>query len=88
MELHNGSDEERFIEGQVLVEKESDIGGVYDLPEHIGFLGHLNTKLPEKNRKEQKGKKVTNFITMGRQKVSWPALIGQLLLDLNLSSLP
>ena len=45
-----------------------------------------NTKLPEKNRKEQKGKKVTNFITMGSQKVSWPALIGQLLLDLNLSS--
>ncbi len=45
-----------------------------------------NTKLPEKNRKEQKGKKVANFITMGSQKVSWPALIDHLLLDLNLSS--
>lgn len=51
--LHNGEDEERYIEGQVLVEKGSDIGGVYDQPEDIGFLGYLNTKLPEKNRKEQ-----------------------------------
>jgi len=36
-----------------LIEKGSDIGGVYDPPEDIGFLGYLNTKLPEKNRKEQ-----------------------------------
>lgn len=51
--VENGPDEERYIEGQVLFEKGSDIGGVYDLPEDIGFLGYLNTKLPEKNRKEQ-----------------------------------
>lgn len=51
--VENGKDEERYIEGQVLAEKGSDIGGVYDLPEDIGFLGYLNTKLPEKNRKEQ-----------------------------------
>ncbi|OGP88645.1 MAG: hypothetical protein A2157_16450 [Deltaproteobacteria bacterium RBG_16_47_11] len=51
--VEDGKDEERYIEGQVLVEKGSDIGGVYDQPENIGFLGYLNTKLPEKNRKEQ-----------------------------------
>ena len=59
--VENG-DEERYVEGQVLVEKGSDIGGVYDLPQcagvsdlhgEIGFLGYLNTRLPEKSRKEQ-----------------------------------
>ncbi len=48
----NGDNEERYIEGQVLVEKGSDIGGVYDLPEDIGFVGYLNIKLPDRNRKE------------------------------------
>jgi hypothetical protein len=51
--LHNGKDEQRYIEGQVLVEKGSDIGGVYDLPDNIGFLGYLNTKLPEEKIKER-----------------------------------
>jgi hypothetical protein len=51
--VEDGEDEERYIEGQVLVEKGIGIGGVYDLLENIGFLGYLNTRLPEKNRKEQ-----------------------------------
>jgi len=49
VELHNGEDEERYIEGQVLVEKGTDIGGVYDLPGEIGFSGYFNTRVPEKN---------------------------------------
>jgi hypothetical protein len=51
--VEDGKDEERYIEGQVLVEKGSDIGGVYDLPEAIGFWGYLNTKLPEEKIKER-----------------------------------
>ena len=37
----------------MLIDKRSDIGGVYDVPEDIGFVGYLNTKLPGENRKEQ-----------------------------------
>jgi len=32
VELHNGPDEERYIEGQVVIGQVRDIGGVYDLP--------------------------------------------------------
>jgi hypothetical protein len=49
----NGKDEQRYIEGQVLIEKGAEIRNVYDVPEKIGFWGHLNTKLPEENGKEQ-----------------------------------
>ena len=38
----------------VVINNESKIGGgINDTPEDIGFLGYLNTKLAEKNRKEQ-----------------------------------
>ncbi len=51
--LHNGEDEERYIEGQVLIDKGTDIGGVNDLPDNIGFVGYLNTALPEEEIKER-----------------------------------
>ena len=50
--VENGEDKERYIEGQVVINNGSKIGGVYDVPENIGFWGYLYTKLPEKNRKE------------------------------------
>jgi len=31
----------------------SKIVGVYDVPENIGFVGYLNTKLPEEKIKER-----------------------------------
>ena len=49
-DLVREEEEKRYIEGQVLFENGFDIGGVYDQPENIGFLGYLNTKLPEKNK--------------------------------------
>jgi hypothetical protein len=58
----NGEEEKTYIEGQVMVANGSNIAGVYDLPQcagmrklhgNIAFLGYQNTKLPEKNRKEQ-----------------------------------
>ena len=36
--VENGKDEERYIEGQVVINEGSKIGGVYDVPENIGFL--------------------------------------------------
>ncbi len=50
MELRNGEDEQRYIEGQVLIDKGTDIGGVNDVPDSIGFLGYLNTTLPGRTR--------------------------------------
>ena len=44
-------DEERYIEGQVLIDKGTDIGGVNDLPDDIGFLGYLYSKLPREKIK-------------------------------------
>lgn len=86
--VENGEDEERYIEGQVLVEKGSDIGGVYDLPENIGFLGYLNTKLPEKNRKEQTGfSGIHSCLGWDERHMFNLCDPGNLLLDLNLSSL-
>jgi hypothetical protein len=61
--LPNGKDEQRYIEGQVLIEKGAEIGNVYDVPEKIAFLGHLNTKLPEKNGKGQ----LENFREQGQR---------------------
>jgi len=51
--VENGEDEERYIEGQVLIDKGTDIGGVNDLPDNIGFVGYLNTALPEGKIKER-----------------------------------
>ncbi len=51
--VENGEDEERYIEGQVLIDKGTDIGGVNELPDSVGFLGYLNTTLPEEKIKEQ-----------------------------------
>ena len=51
--LHNGEDEERYIEAQVLIKKGSKIGGINDTPEDIGFLGYLFSKLPEEKIKER-----------------------------------
>ena len=51
--VENGEDEERYIEGQVLIDKGIDIGGVNDLPDNIGFVGYLNSTLPEEKIKEQ-----------------------------------
>jgi hypothetical protein len=51
--VENGEDEERYIEGQVLIDKGTDIGGVNDLPDNIGFVGYLNTALPEEEIKER-----------------------------------
>jgi hypothetical protein len=53
--VENGEDEERYIEGQVLIEKGTDIGGVNDLPDNIGFLGYLNAPLPAKKNKGADG---------------------------------
>jgi hypothetical protein len=53
VELRNGPDEERYVEGMVVINEGSKIGGVYDTPENIGFGGYLYSKLPEKNRKGQ-----------------------------------
>ena len=55
-------EEKRYIEGQVIFVNGCNIVGVYDLPQcagihdlhgEIGFLGYLNTRLPEKYRREQ-----------------------------------
>jgi len=51
--VENGEDEERYIEGQVLIDKGTDIGGVNDLPDNIRFVGYLNTALPEGKTKER-----------------------------------
>ena len=51
--VENGEDEERYIEGQVVINEGSKIGGVYDVPENIGFLGYLYTKLPEEKIKKR-----------------------------------
>jgi len=51
--VEDGEDEERYVEGQVVVDNGSKIVGVYDVPENIGFLGYLNTKLPEEKIKER-----------------------------------
>jgi hypothetical protein len=64
VELHNDDedDEKRYIEGQVIFVSGCNIVGVYGLPQYpeiqdlhgeIGFLGYLNTRLPEKYRREQ-----------------------------------
>ena len=63
-EKDDEDDEKRYIEGQVIFVNGCSIVGVYDLPEcagiqdlhgEIGFLGYLNTRLPEKYRREQMG---------------------------------
>jgi hypothetical protein len=51
--VENGEDEERYVEGQVVINNGSKIGGVYDVPENIGFLGYLYSKLPEDKIKER-----------------------------------
>ncbi len=48
--LHNGPDEERYVEGMVVINNGSRIGGINDTSEDIGFLGYLGTKLPKKNK--------------------------------------
>lgn len=45
--VEDGEDEERYVEGQVAFNGGNKIIGVYDVPENIGFLGYLNSKLPE-----------------------------------------
>ena len=61
-EKDDEDDEKRYIEGQVIFVNGCNIVGVYDLPQcagiqdlhgEIGFLGYLNTRLPEKGRGEQ-----------------------------------
>ena len=56
------SEEKRYIEGQVIFMNGCNITGVYDLPQcpgiselhgEIGFLGYLNTRLPENAKKDQ-----------------------------------
>jgi hypothetical protein len=58
----NEEEEKTYIEGQVLIVNGCNIVGVYDFPEcpgihdlhgNIGFLGYLNTRLPEKYRRQQ-----------------------------------
>jgi hypothetical protein len=42
-----------YIERQVLGRNGNNIDRVYYLPEDIGFLGYLNTKVPEEKIKER-----------------------------------
>jgi hypothetical protein len=51
--VENGEDEERYLEGQVLINNGNKISGVYDSPENIGFLGYLYSKLPERKIKQR-----------------------------------
>jgi hypothetical protein len=60
--VDNDEEEKTYIEGQVLFENGCNIVGVYDFPQcpgihdlhgNIGFLGYLNTRLPEKYRRQQ-----------------------------------
>jgi len=61
-EKDDEDDEKRYIEGQVIFVNGCNIVGVYDFPQcagiqdlhgEIGFLGYLNTRLPESARKDQ-----------------------------------
>ena len=51
--LENGADEERYLEGMVVINDRIRIGGINDTPDDIGFLGYLYSKLPKKKIKER-----------------------------------
>ncbi len=51
--LENGADEERYLEGMVVINDRIRIGGINDTPDDIGFLGYLFSKLPKKKLKER-----------------------------------
>jgi len=48
--VEDGLDEERYVEGMVVINNGSRIGEINDTPEDIGFLGYPGTKLPKKNK--------------------------------------
>ena len=39
--LENGADEERYLEGMVVINDRIRIGGINDTPDDIGFLGFV-----------------------------------------------
>jgi hypothetical protein len=51
--IENGADEERYLEGMVVINDRIRIGGINDTPDDIGFLGYLYSKLPKKRIKER-----------------------------------
>jgi hypothetical protein len=51
--IENGADEERYLEGMVVINDRIRIGGINDTPDDIGFLGYLYTKLPKNKIKER-----------------------------------
>jgi len=51
--LETGEDEERYLEGMVVTNNGSRIGGINDTPDDIGFLGYLYTKQSKKRIKER-----------------------------------
>ncbi len=51
--IENGADEERYLEGMVVINDRIRIGGINDTPDDIGFLGYLYSKLPRKKIKER-----------------------------------
>jgi hypothetical protein len=51
--LENGSDEERYVEGMVVINNGTRICGINDTPKGMGLVGYLYTKLPKKKIKER-----------------------------------
>ncbi len=51
--VENGVDEEKYFEGMVLVDDGTQIGGINETPDDIGFLGCLYTKQSRKKIKER-----------------------------------
>jgi hypothetical protein len=51
--LENVEDEERYLEGVVVINNGSRIGGIDDTPCDIGFLGYLYAKQPRQKIKER-----------------------------------
>lgn len=61
--VENGEDEAKYIEGQVVLNGGDKIGGVYEVPENIGFLGYLYSKLTEQRIKER----MDHFIAQSKE---------------------
>ena len=51
--VENGEDEEKYLEGMVVTDNGTRIGGINDTPDDTGFLGYLYSKLPKKKITER-----------------------------------